>query len=178
MNNKEIMDMKKGFLLFVESGEYQRIISHLRGLDYSEEDEPIFGHSFSSMVGELKVASRGIRKKKTIAQYINKFLEEKNIKRHSYVYNKAGIDRFHWNDLKNGIIKKPELVTLYKLAIGFELTLEEARKFLKNFNYTFDEEGSVLDMVIVYALKSEIYNKCKIDQLLYELDEETIFSIK
>lgn len=65
---------------------------------------------------------------------------------------------------------------LYKLAIAFEFNIEETNTLLSNFNRAFAENASMFDQIIAYFINEKIYCRDSIDTLLYEFEEETLFS--
>ena len=146
----------------------------LKSLKY---ESTTFNHSFESIKKELSLHKDNMKKRKTIAEIINDLMIKKGIEKPSYIYDKAGISRDYWSKLISNKIKEPSLIVLYKLAIAFELSIEETNALLSNFNRAFSEDASMLDQIIAYFINEKIYSTELIDQLLVEFDEEALFSV-
>lgn len=102
---------------------------------------------------------------------------EKGIEKSSYIYERANISRDYWSKLISNKIKEPSLKVLYKLAIAFELSIEETNTLLSNFNRAFSAEAIMRDQIIAYFINEKIYSPKLIDQVLYEFEEENLFTI-
>lgn len=160
---------------FIYNGGFHDLLDYLNTISHMD-NETVFGHSLSSIYSELSIIQRGMQKRKSISDFINKWMREKNIKRPSYIYNRGNIKKEHWRKLTSGVPYEPELKTLYKLAIAFELTIEETHEFLLNFNRTFAPDSNMTDQIVSYFITNKIYEPSQIDVILHEFGEETLFS--
>ncbi|MFJ7368279.1 helix-turn-helix domain-containing protein [Lysinibacillus sp. NPDC098008] len=140
----------------------------------SESDN--FNYSLESIKRELALQKEKLQKPKSIGQIINELMIKKGIEKSSYIYERANISRDYWSKLISNKIKEPSLKVLYKLAITFELNIEETNTLLSNFNRAFSEDASMLDQIVAYFINEGIYSPELIDQILYEFEEETLFS--
>lgn len=103
-----------------------------------------------------------MQKRKTIAEMIKKGIEKP-----SYIYEKAVISRDYCSKLISNKIKEPSLKVLYKLAIAFELTIEETNMLLSNFNRAFSNDASMFNQIIAYFISEKIYSTEVIDTKYY-----------
>ncbi|MBD8034586.1 hypothetical protein H9632_16075 [Solibacillus sp. Sa1YVA6] len=55
--------------------------------------------------------------------------------------------------------------------------IEETNTLLSNFNRAFSNDASMFDQIIAYFISEKIYSTEVIDQILYEFEEETLFTI-
>ncbi|WP_026674007.1 helix-turn-helix domain-containing protein [Alkalihalobacterium bogoriense] len=176
MKEEKIVELLIELRDFVFNGGYEKLIEELNDETVPKTQTPVFGHSYSSMLAELKMTTTFIEKKMSISEYLDKIMKEKNIRRPSYIYNRANIRKDTWSKLARGETKEPDFLTLVKLAIAFELTIKEATDLLRNFNRSFNEESSIRDRILAYAIKNNIYDTTTIDMLLSDFDEEPLFS--
>lgn len=168
--------LKKEVHSFIFHGGFNDLIDYLNTLATVENEVPVLGHSLSSIYAELSIIKSNMKTRKSISYYIKKWLKEKNIQRQSYIYKRANIERDHWRKLVSGTTHEPELRTLYKLAIAFELTIEETNEFLLNFNRAFSSGSNMTDQIVSYFISNRIYEPAVIDEMLHEFGEEALFS--
>lgn len=168
LNVDEIRDHLESYLIY---DGFSKILQSLKS------ESCIFYNNLDSIRRELTISKEKLKKRKTIAEIINALMIEKGIEKPSYIYEKAGISRDYWSKLISNKIKEPSLKVLYKLAIAFELTIEETNSLLSNFNRAFSTDSSMFDQIIAYFINEKIYSTELIDQILDEFEEETLFSI-
>ncbi|MEK5233481.1 hypothetical protein MHB42_17390 [Lysinibacillus sp. FSL K6-0232] len=167
--------LKKNIQSFIYNGGFHDLLDYLATISHNN-DKAVFGHSLSSIYTELSIIQRGMKKRKSISDFINTWMRDKNIQRPSYIYNRGNIKKEHWRKLTSGVPHEPELKTLYKLAIAFELTIEETHEFLLNFNRTFAHDSNMTDQIVSYFIANKIYEPSQIDAMLHEFGEATLFS--
>lgn len=164
------MDIKHHLESYLIYDGFSKILQELKN------ESLTFNYSLESIKRELKLKKATLARRKTIAEIINELMIEKGIEMPSQIYKKAGISRDYWSKMISNKIKEPSLKVLYKLAIAFELSIHETHALLSNFNRAFAEDTSMFDQIIAYFINEKIYSPDLIDQLLYEFDEETLFT--
>lgn len=164
-------DIKHHLESYLVHDGFSKILESLKSESYT------FNYSFESIKRELALQKEKMQKPKSIGQIINELMIEKGIEKSSYIYERANISRDYWSKLISNKIKEPSLKVLYKLAIAFELNIEETNTLLSNFNRAFSEDASMLDQIVAYFINEKIYSTELIDQILDEFEEETLFSI-
>jgi hypothetical protein len=167
--------LKEDIHYFIYSGGFNKLLEYLNTINHSAT-EAFFGHSLSSIYSELRIIQQGMKKKRSITDFINTWMREKNVQRPSYIYKRGNIKKEHWSKLISGVPHEPELKTLYRLAIAFELTIEETYELLLNFNRAFSPESNMTDQIVSYFITNKIYEPSQIDAILHEFGEETLFS--
>lgn len=94
----------------------------------------------------------------------------------SDIYNAGCVSRQMFSDIRNNrtnVSKK----TVIQLCIGAKLTYEEGLQLMAAAGYTFSN-NHMIDVIIVWHLKEQIYDTTKIDTALCDYQLKAIFSIK
>jgi len=103
------------------------------------------------------------------------YLREKGFEVPAF-YNKAGISRqLFSNILTYDKEYTPTKETLFKIIFTLELDYQEARDLLSTKGYTISNSLR-FDVVMGYCLENHIYDQAKIDGILFENAQTTLFS--
>jgi len=89
------------------------------------------------------------------------------------VYKSAGIDRKLFSKIITEKNYKPSKDTALSMAIGLELSEDEAEKLLESAGFALSN-SSVRDLVFRYCFVEHIYNITEVNYILSELKEKTI----
>ena len=90
-------------------------------------------------------------------------------------YKKANVSKQTWYKIMNDKHYKPNRKTVISFALALELTLSEAQKLLASVGFTLSE-SSLFDVIIRYCMENGIYDVLEIDSILFQYDQETLFS--
>lgn len=91
-------------------------------------------------------------------------------------YKQAEIDRRLFSKLVSETYAyHPDIKTVFKCIIGLHLNLEDAQRLLNASAYAFGTEE--FNLVIRFCVENRIYDHDRIDELLYERGEDTLYSI-
>lgn len=90
-------------------------------------------------------------------------------------YKKANVSKQTWYKIMNDKHYKPNRKTVISFALALELTLPETQKLLASVGFTLSE-SSLFDVIIRYCLENGIYDVLEIDSILFQYDQETLFS--
>lgn len=88
------------------------------------------------------------------------------------VYKRANIDRKLFWKIKNNKNYKPSKKTALALALSLELSIDEIEELLKSAEYTLSN-SSKFDLIVKYFVENNEFNLFKINEYLYEYNEET-----
>ena len=102
----------------------------------------------------------------TLKEYIDKLIAKRKIKL-SDAYRKSGLNKSYFYALTEGVRTNPSRDVLIRLCFGFEMSLDEAQKFLKTFGAAMLYARNRRDSIIIHALD----NKLSVDQCDYNLYE-------
>lgn len=90
-------------------------------------------------------------------------------------YKKAGVSRQTWYKILNESGYKPNKKTVLSFAFALELTLEETQTLLSSVGFVLSQ-SSLFDVILMYCLSHGLYDAETIDALLFQHDQETLFS--
>ena len=91
------------------------------------------------------------------------------------VYNKVGIHRKIFSDIRNKKNYKPSKETVIKVIFALELSLEEAKKLLEMAGCEL-MPSSDFDLIVTHFIATRNFNTKEIDDELYNRNLPTIFS--
>ena len=91
-------------------------------------------------------------------------------------YRKAEIDRRLFSKIVSEAYEyHPDIKTVFKLIIGLELQIDEATQMLNTAAYDF---GTIpFNLVIRYCIENRIYHHEQIDQYLFAICNQTLYSL-
>jgi len=113
---------------------------------------------------------------KSFSEMLFLFLDDKNIDEVE-LYQAIGMSRTHFSKIRSNLHYQPTKETVFRLAIGMKLNLEEALQLLSAAGFSF-KMSSYLDLVVRWALEQSIYGQALIDEMLNDYQENPLFSIK
>ena len=90
-------------------------------------------------------------------------------------YKKANVSRQTWYKIMNESGYKPNKKTVLSFAVALELTLDETQMLLESVGFVLSQ-SSLFDVILMYCLSHEIYDVATIDEILYQHDQETLYS--
>ena len=90
-------------------------------------------------------------------------------------YKKARVSRQTWYKILNEKGYKPNKKTVLSFAVALELTLSETQTLLESVGFVLSR-SSMFDVIVMYCLKNGIYSIPEIDAILYDHDQETLYS--
>jgi len=164
---------------YIEEMAFPPLLLHqpmLQSQQLSDEDVSQFhkptGHNFDCLIGELlnNPSQKNLDKvpiDESFAQMLARILTERNLK-HSVVYDELGMTNVgFWKLLKGK--SNPSKMTVFGLAIAFQLSLEDAKEMLMKAGYAINP-SSLQDVIISGLIQKKVYDRYVIDDLLYALD--------
>ena len=107
------------------------------------------------------------RKESSFVEYLRDLLREKDFKKDSIIYNRAGISRQLFNKIINNFEYQPTKRTVYQLIVGLQLDLEQARKLMDKAGYSMTR-SSKMDLMMEYFIMNGRYNTIEIDVALVD----------
>ena len=90
-------------------------------------------------------------------------------------YKKANVSKQTWYKIMNDKFYKPNKKTAISFAIALRLSLDETQNLLKSVGFVLSN-SSLFDVIIMYCLQNGIYNVLEIDSILFQYDQETLYS--
>ena len=90
-------------------------------------------------------------------------------------YKKANVSRQTWYKILNEKGYKPNKKTVLCFAVALELTLEETQTLLESVGFVLSN-SSLFDVILMYCLSHGVYDVAKIDAILFQFDQETLYS--
>ena len=90
-------------------------------------------------------------------------------------YKKANVSRQTWYKILNEKGYKPNKKTVLSFAVALELTLEETQTLLESVGLVLSN-SSLFDVILMYCLSHGVYDVSKIDAILFQYDQETLYS--
>ncbi len=90
-------------------------------------------------------------------------------------YKKANVSRQTWYKIMNESGYRPNKKTVLSFALALELTLEETQTLLESVGFVLSQ-SSLFDVILMYCLSHGIYDAATIDAMLFQHDQETLFS--
>ncbi|MBE7080828.1 MAG: RNase III inhibitor [Clostridiales bacterium] len=102
------------------------------------------------------------------------FIDEKGI--HDVdCYKRANVSRQTWSKIVNDPHYTPTKKTAIALAISLRLNIDEAQALLVSTGFILSK-SSLFDVIIMFCIVKEIYDVFEIDSILFQYDQETLFS--
>ena len=101
------------------------------------------------------------------AQMLNRLIDERGTKTSS-ILDALGISNAALYKLRHGI-NNPSKLTVFALAIFFELSIEQTEEMLMKAGFAINP-SSVQDLIVSGLIRGGIYDRYRIDELLYSLD--------
>ena len=101
------------------------------------------------------------------AQMLNRLIEERGTKTKD-ILDELGITAAALSKLRNGQ-NNPAKLTVFALAIFFELSIEETKEMLMKAGYAVNP-SSIQDVILAGLIKDGIYDRGTIDELMEDLD--------
>jgi hypothetical protein len=142
-----------------EAFKYQRV-----SCDYCE----------TSDLDEIQSFVDKTRNKETFSVFLDKLREEKRLSP-SELYNRAGIDRRHWQKITENRAYRPTKETIIKFGLALELSIKNMDALLETAGFVLSA-SSTFDLVIRYCLEHEIYSHIVVDQCLDVICERVLYS--
>ena len=99
-------------------------------------------------------------------EYLYSLMNEKNVKKASYVYTKVNITKQAWSNIISGKVN-PSLNTCIKIALILKLDNHECKYLLKKAGYTLSS-SSVFGLIIRYCFENKIYDIYTLNDYLEE----------
>lgn len=109
-------------------------------------------------------------------QHLLRLIEESG-RDEADVYRKAHKDKKFFNKVKNDIFYQPTKHTVFAFAVSLQLSLGQTKSLLMSAGFGF-LSCRRFDLIMQYFFEKEIYDRYKIDYILYDFGEETLFSCK
>ncbi len=105
------------------------------------------------------------------AQMLNRLIEERGTKT-STILDALGLSAAALSKLRNGI-NNPTKLTVFALAIFFELPIEQTEEMLMKAGFAINP-SSVQDLILSGLIRGGIYDRYQIDDLLDALDLQVL----
>jgi O-acetyl-ADP-ribose deacetylase (regulator of RNase III)/DNA-binding XRE family transcriptional regulator len=102
------------------------------------------------------------------------FIDEKGIN-DVECYKRANVSRQTWSKIVNDPHYNPTKKTAIALAISLQLNLDEAQALLTSAGFILSK-SSLFDVIIMFCIVKGIYDVFEIDSILFQYDQETLFS--
>ncbi|MBE6984151.1 MAG: RNase III inhibitor [Ruminococcaceae bacterium] len=90
-------------------------------------------------------------------------------------YKKANVSKQTWHKIETDKNYKPNKKTAISFAMALELTLEETQMLLSSVGFVLSN-SSLFDVIIMYCIENRIYDVLEIDAILFQYDQETLYS--
>ena len=90
-------------------------------------------------------------------------------------YKKANVSRQTWYKILNEKDYKPNKKTVLSFAVALELTLDETQTLLESVGFVLSG-SNLFDVILMYCLSHGIYSVTTIDAILFQYDQETLYS--
>ena len=112
----------------------------------------------------------------TFSEFLFQLIAEKNLK-DADVYNKVGIHRKIFSDIRNKKNYKSGKETIIKIIFALELSIDDAQKLLAKAGYSL-MPSSDFDLIVTHFIATKNFNLSEIDAELYKRNLPCIFSKK
>lgn len=120
----------------------------------------------------IKYSIKEVKLSSTFKETLFKLIDDRNLK-DSVVYKKAKVDRRLFSKIRSD--KSVARNTVLRLALALELNLEEATELLKAAHYAL-ADNDYYDVVIKWCIENKVYDVDTVDNLLFSLRLDSIFS--
>ena len=90
-------------------------------------------------------------------------------------YKKANVSKQTWYKIETDPNYKPNKKTVLSFSIALKLTLPQTQSLLSSVGFVLSN-SSLFDVIIMYCIENKIYNVYEIDSILFQYDQETLFS--
>ena len=110
----------------------------------------------------------------TFSEFLFQLIAEKNLK-DADVYNKVGIHRKIFSDIRHKKNYLPSKETIIKIIFALELSIDDAQKLLSKAGYTLSKSND-FDLIVTHCIATRNFNTKEIDDELYNRNLPTIFS--
>ena len=102
------------------------------------------------------------------------YIDEKGIT-DTQCYKGANVSRQTWHKIVSDEYYRPTKNTIISLSISLQLGIEETQTLLSTMGFTLSKY-SLFDVIIMYCIVKKIYDVFEIDSILFQYDQETLFS--
>jgi hypothetical protein len=93
------------------------------------------------------------------------------------LYQHVGVSKSVFSKIRTDDNYQPDKDTVFKFAIGLQLSLEDGIEFLASAGFNF-KVSSHRDLVIRHCLSLRKYGLMMVDDLLIQFNEKPLFSLK
>jgi O-acetyl-ADP-ribose deacetylase (regulator of RNase III) len=91
------------------------------------------------------------------------------------VYKRANVSRQTWHKIVSDKHYRPTKNTVIALAISLQLNIDETQSLLASAGFILSK-SSLFDVIIMFCIVKKIYDVFEIDSILFQYDQETLFS--
>lgn len=92
-------------------------------------------------------------------------------------YKRANVSRQTWHKIVSDPDYRPTKKTALALAISIQLNIDETQELLASAGFILSK-SSLFDVIIMFCIVKGIYDVFEVDSILFQYDQETLFSIK
>lgn len=92
-------------------------------------------------------------------------------------YKKANVSRQTWSKIVSLPYYCPSKQTIAAFAIALQLNLADTQKLMEEGGYSLSK-SIIFDLIIRYCIEHDIYDTDKVDAILCDYGEKTLFSIE
>lgn len=144
----------------------------LRVCDDEESDLVFENNPYKPEFGSVNTIEKYMREgfKETLLGYVDK----KGITDVA-CYKGANVSRQTWHKIITDKFYTPKKNTAIALAISLKLNLEETQSLLETAGFVLSK-SSLFDVIIMFCIVKGIYDVFEIDSILFQYDQETLFS--
>ena len=149
------------------------------------EQELLYGESICQAPMESECTIDDLKKSleerlqeqhETFTQSMLRIIREKDLL-DPEVYGRIMMDRKTFNKIKNAPDHHPQRRTALQLSIALRLNLDQTRDLIGKAGYALTDSNRA-DLILTYCIQNEEYDIDTIDELLVELGEKALFTIK
>ena len=90
-------------------------------------------------------------------------------------YKRANVSRQTWHKIVSDKHYRPTKNTVIALAISLQLNIDETQSLLASAGFILSK-SSLFDVIIMFCIVKKIYDVFEIDSILFQYDQETLFS--
>ena len=92
-------------------------------------------------------------------------------------YKRANVSRQTWHKIVSDPAYRPTKKTAIALAISIRLSIDETQELLASAGFILSK-SSLFDVIIMFCIVKGIYDVFEVDSILFQYDQETLFSLK